>query len=344
MKPKETYFYELLIIDEAAKTDIATVKSLLMALSYSDRLWKKPLVKNATITDSALSISLSASIVPLSKPNEAAFKLLIESANQEKLDTFINALVQHAKKKLLFSSIQVSKDGVAATIVKQVAPLIEETGKIISEYLAKHDTIKGIDWLVESSKELSEAKKLTDELKKVLTAITKEQGVKKASPKATTKKDKPARKVNKTTPRPALKTKTQVSPPKAAEPQEEPIQKTTQVEPQEQKTHEVDVKSIQMPTKAEPEPEPKPAAKKDYSNEAFKMITENELLDELKIAESSSNSFIDLKEFVTDVLVPKGYASGPTFSLARMMSGKGLVEIYDTRDAAGMPVKAVKIQ
>ena len=74
------------------------------------------------------------------------------------------------------------------------------------------------------------------------------------------------------------------------------------------------------------------------------MISEDDLLKELKMAESSSSSFIDLKVFVNEVLVPKGYASGPTFSLARMMSGKGLVSIYDTKDAQGMPTKAVKTQ
>lgn len=338
MKPKETYFYELLIIDEAEKTDITSVKSLLMALSYSDRLWKKPQLKNSTIVDNTLSVSLDASIIQSSKSNEIAFKLLIESSNQMKLETFINSLVQHVKKKLLFSSIQIIKDGVAAAIVKKVEPLIEEADKIINDYLAKHETIKDVDWLVESSKELSEAKKIVESVRKVLAAITNEQGIKNKPLKVANKSSEPKNKTNEI---PTLVLKKDIEAPKNSEIQEE-IKKPTHVEVVEQKPVIIDVKPIEVANEVNSEPER--IVKKDYSSEAFKMITEKELLEELKIAESTSNSFIDLKEFVNQVLAPKGFASGPTFSLARMMSGKGLVEIYDTKDATGMPVKAVKIQ
>lgn len=71
-----------------------------------------------------------------------------------------------------------------------------------------------------------------------------------------------------------------------------------------------------------------------YRVEPYKFITEDELLNELSIAENSINSksylpYVALKGFVTKRLGNKGYSYGPTYSLINILKEKGIVEIFD---------------
>lgn len=85
----------------------------------------------------------------------------------------------------------------------------------------------------------------------------------------------------------------------------------------------------------------------DYS--PFEIITEEELLSELKRAQnsikrSSTMKYVGLKSFVTKVLGSKGYKFGPTYALINILRDKGIVDIYDIEDDYSFwPVKAVKL-
>lgn len=82
----------------------------------------------------------------------------------------------------------------------------------------------------------------------------------------------------------------------------------------------------------------------------FKIISEEELLRELEIAErtfrSNGKSYVGLKGFVTDWLGEKGYSYGPTYSLVNILRDKGLIEIYDDSDDNNnfFPTKRIKIK
>lgn len=76
----------------------------------------------------------------------------------------------------------------------------------------------------------------------------------------------------------------------------------------------------------------------------FDLISESVLLQELKTAQSNeSGKYVDLKAFVTKMLVPKGYALGPTYMVAKNMDEKGLVKIYETKDEKGFSVRAIRV-
>lgn len=79
----------------------------------------------------------------------------------------------------------------------------------------------------------------------------------------------------------------------------------------------------------------------------FEVISEEELLKELEIAEktlvSNNLTYVGLKSFVTKILGNKGYSTGTTYSLVNIMRDKGLVEIYDVQDEnLPFPAKAIR--
>jgi hypothetical protein len=81
---------------------------------------------------------------------------------------------------------------------------------------------------------------------------------------------------------------------------------------------------------------------------SVKIISENELLRELKRAEETlkqrSLTFVGLKSFVTNILGPKGYSFGPIYAQINVLRDKGLIELYDIEDGefSVWPVKAVR--
>lgn len=79
----------------------------------------------------------------------------------------------------------------------------------------------------------------------------------------------------------------------------------------------------------------------------FHIITEEEILQELKKAEDSLKSrnmtFVGLKSFVTNILGSKGYSYGPTYAKINVLKDKELIELYDVEDGYSVwPVKAIK--
>jgi uncharacterized protein with HEPN domain len=75
----------------------------------------------------------------------------------------------------------------------------------------------------------------------------------------------------------------------------------------------------------------------DFDDESpFKIITEEQLLKELEIAEKTLQknnlTYVGLKAFVTKILGNKGYSYGPTYSLVNILRDKGIIDIYDAED------------
>ena len=400
MKTKEIYSYEILIVDESGKAEITCEKSLLMAISYSDKLWNNAVLKPSSIEDKSLEIVLQSQ--KISSNDENAFIITLTSGSFDKIETFRIQLLTHLKKKLGFTTIKVLSDGISSKIALEIYPLIAEAENALRVFIAKyHLKNTGIQWwksvassatikkinsrnkgqttlsqLVDmdisladfedltelsntcisdanfkskwselssirdqvlqndflTNKDFSSTKKTVNELLKFLSQNEqKVNSLKTSTVKSTrTKKTEPKKSILKK----AINKTKKATPKKTQDIQPEPskLEKVTEAV-----VEEIDNKSEVEVAETTPQEKPK-------TNDSFKMITEEDLLKELRLAESSSTSFIDLKAFVNDVLVPKGYASGPTFSLARMMSGKGLVDIYDTKDETGMPIKAVKVQ
>lgn len=73
------------------------------------------------------------------------------------------------------------------------------------------------------------------------------------------------------------------------------------------------------------------------------LITESILLQELKATQNQLNGqYVDFKAFVTKTLEHKGYAVGSSYMVAKNLNEKGIVQIYETKDAKGAFVKAIR--
>ena len=57
---KETFNYELLVIDDTGKSEISTEKQLLQAISYSGKLWNDANITNNQIVDNKTGIIISS--------------------------------------------------------------------------------------------------------------------------------------------------------------------------------------------------------------------------------------------------------------------------------------------
>lgn len=84
------------------------------------------------------------------------------------------------------------------------------------------------------------------------------------------------------------------------------------------------------------------------SQHPFKIITQEELIQELQLAEKTLRDnnlrYVGLKAFVKKILGSKGYSYGPTYSLVNILRDKEMIEIYDVNDeSSSWPVKAVRV-
>ena len=409
---KETFTYEILAIDQSGTSEITTVKSMTMGLSYSEKLWKKPTAKTSSIEDKGLGITLQVTKAgEVDDETEAAFLLKAKSSNIDKADEFRENLLHHLKDKLGFTNIRVLKDSVSEQIAKNIYLNVTEAESALRSTLSKQFLqLHGLNWwdavagkklatevakrknsdnslaayldndimftsfeellnLAEKAalnntinqqlKELEAIKtavsfnnvfgqedqqkveKLTKSLISALEkldgspakAATKKATAKKATPKKTTAKAKPAAK--KATPKPAPQPKVEKAPEPAIE-APIPVQKEEAAAPV--------AEAIPESPKPEPKPEPTPPKREepDLSDDAFMMITENKLLEELQALESVQSGEINIKSFVKEVLARKGYMSGPAYGLAESMKEKGLVNIYETKDDKGFMIKVIK--
>lgn len=84
----------------------------------------------------------------------------------------------------------------------------------------------------------------------------------------------------------------------------------------------------------------------DNSSGMFKIISEEQFLEELKKSEDwakRNSNFVGLKYFVTKILGSKGYAFGPAYSLVNILREKNLVELYEVNDPYSLfPTKAIR--
>lgn len=149
MKAKETFTYELLIVADAGNDEITAVKSLLMGLSYSEKLWKKADVKHHSIEDKQLDVSLQAQKI---ESNETAFILNLSFGNQTKGFDFFTNLIAHLHEKLGFSEVKVLSDGVSDKVAEEAYPLIREVEAAAKSNIQKVNIKNhGLNWWEETA-------------------------------------------------------------------------------------------------------------------------------------------------------------------------------------------------
>lgn len=454
MKTKETYSFEILIIDQSGKSEITNTNSLVMGLSYSEKLWNKPQVKNTSksgsIEDKYLGVQVSVNKAAIPDETNSAFYLTVNCNNIDKGEAFREDLLNHIKEKLGFTNIRLVSDGISEKVSSGIAALILNAENAMRSFLSKYFiNDSGLDWweskapqhvrdkvnqrkekvfsdLIDSDIILTDFYDLTDIIRDILpeedlkskweevvqtrekiqhhniyrssdlekaekiinnllSLLSKKEGkIATGKPKASknTRKAKKAETgtrepsplgMQSSSPVPSGHKKTnriseekkkeeaslvdknvaikeeKSEPPKEvngqAEKKQEPEVRKAQepkpvVQPEPEATIEKEEKKEEAPAPVQEEKKPAPAP----SSNGFSMISETDMLSELKTYESNAAGFVDLKKFVSEVLQPKGYAAGPAFSLARVMEGKGMVQIYDTKDDKGFPVKAIKTQ
>ena len=75
----------------------------------------------------------------------------------------------------------------------------------------------------------------------------------------------------------------------------------------------------------------------EFVGRPFKYITEDQLINELRIATEYQNKnklpFIGLKRFVTKNLYDKGYIPNSTYGIINNLKAKGVIDIYETESA-----------
>ena len=132
MDMKKSFLFELLIADKESNSEVTTVKSLNMGLSYSESLWKDAQITNdgqdAYIEDKSLGITLQARKVEMDVP---AFLLQVKGKDLQTVERFRKPVVTHIKSKLGFTSIKVVKDGVSTALGQQMYPIIKEVEKLL---------------------------------------------------------------------------------------------------------------------------------------------------------------------------------------------------------------------
>ncbi len=423
MKTKETFTYELLIIADSDNDEITAVKSLLMGLSYSEKLWKKAEVKPHSIEDKQLDVALQVQKV---ESNENAFILNLSFGNQVKGFDFFSNLIDHLKEKLGFSDVKILSDGVTDKVAEEAYPLIREVEAAAKSHLQKANIKNhGLNWweemasselknTVQSRKEdlpehlnlvesdfsftnytdlnsfvkeafpsnfysdwqtlanlrakvlnnafltLSDLEETTTLCKSLLNSIHSADSKLGNTLKAGKESSRPV-KASSSVKKEPIKKEPVAAKQNIVEPiaekaivQEKPVQEEKAPQPVAQVKEEVKAPEPVVEIKKEaPAPEPEPIAapepkkvvvEEEDDFDAFKMITEDKLIEELKNYEAGINGFVDLKQFVNEVLGKKGYMTSPTFSLAKSMSNSGKITIYDAKDERGSTVMAVKTQ
>lgn len=410
MKTKENYHFEFLAIDNSGKSEIESTRSMLMGLSYSDKIWENPSLSSTGVDDKDLGIAIKVQKVAVDGKNVNAFSIKVKSTKPQKAESFKTQLVAHLKDKLGFDQCTMLIDETSQKALVEMRPVVTELEDAMRVALGKFLVDKqGASWwknaapanvqrrvkvridkfnishALEANITLTDAQDLTDiiianikdktvndnwlalmELReklsfhfpftnddvqqfKVLTKAIKqtisqlENGIITAvAPVPTKQKNaKPPKAKSKTTAKkkPSVKkaTPTKAKPAIVAE-KPSPTKEEKVVEPKAEEPKAVPQAEEKEIVAAAPAPKPK-VNNNDF---AYNIISEADLLSEIKAAEVHESGFIDLKELVTTVIGPKGYATGPTYSMARNLNDKGILEIYDAKDEKGFTVQAVR--
>lgn len=421
MKTKENYHFEFLAIDNSGKSEIESTRSMLMGLSYSDKIWENPSLSTTGVDDKDLGIAIKVQKVAVDGKNVNAFSIKVKSTKPQKAEEFKTQLVVHLKDKLGFDQCTMLVDETSQKALVEMRPIVTELEDAMRVALGTFLVDKlGANWwknaapanvqrrikvridkfnishALDANITLTDAQDLTDiiianikdktvndnwlalmELREKLSFhfpftnsdVQKFKGLTKSLKQTISQLE--SGKVAAVAPTPAKKTssKPKSTKPKAkATSKKKPTEKkaikkssgpaiiaekTTPIESAKVIEQNVDTPKIVAPKIEEPKtekevvaetptPAPKPKPKVNTNDFAYNIISEADLLSEIKAAEVHESGFIDLKELVTTVIGPKGYATGPTYSMARNMNEKGILEIYDAKDEKGFTIQAVR--
>lgn len=383
-------------MDQSGKSEITTVKSLVMGISYSEKLWKNPLISadESTIEDKEAGVKLHVSKWSTSL-NQSASTFIVSATSNDfgLLEAFREKLVAHALQKLGFGTTRVLSDSISENISLDILTLLKKVEYAAASYVEKSLIQKeGLEWRGTnghtgnpnrlSFSELSNAIKtknvvsasfknkweeLTSLREKVLgnnafngqqyvsaervaNDLLKELG---NSP-VSVEQNRMQQEVQQISVPPANslnETKFVAPTPEPVQPVAQQLQEVPQVVNNVLDVKQAEQKVVEQrapePVQAyvAPEPQRQPVEQAPIGNEGnFDLISESVLLQELKTAQSNEGGkYVDLKAFVTKMLVPKGYALGPTYMVAKNMDEKGLVKIYETKDEKGFSVRAIRL-
>jgi len=398
--------FEVLIVDQSGKSEITTVKSLVMGISYSEKLWKNPLISadESTIEDKEAGVVLHATKWDSSlNQGFSAFVVSATSNDFGLLEAFRDKLIAHLVQKLGFGTTRVLSDSISESISLDILTLLKKveyaTVSSVEKTLIQKE---GLEWRGTNGQtgspsrlsfsELSNAIKTKNVVnlsfknrweefsalrEKVLgnhsfsgqeyvsaellaNDLLKELG----SAPVSLEQSRVPQEVQQISVPPA----TSFNETKFVEPKTEPkpVAQVEEIPPivhnvAEEKQPElkaVEEKQPELKTPVQKEPEPvqayatpvaepqrQPVEQAPIGNEGnFDLISESVLLQELKTAQQNEGGkYVDLKAFVTKMLVPKGYGLGPTYMVAKNMDEKGLVKIYETKDEKGFSVRAIRV-
>ncbi len=380
MKSKDNSILEFLALADASQSDISSVRSMLMGISYSDKIWQNPTITESSVTDKDLGLEVHIEKEDLGiGVSSAAFKVTIKGADTDKVQDFESKLVHHIQEKLGFPKCSVlvheSSDKIAAEIQPIILGLENKLRTALGTYFLKtvgvewwkdtasknvKEKVDGrsgllqVDALLNANLTLTDAydlgelldatehKEFSAEWKNVLNLKAKldfqypftnddlssakslAKSIASIISQLSSGKFKSVEKAEK----PVVEEKAVVA--------SEPV-KTESVK-------EVETVKVETPKKVEPVKKAEPTKKEVVKDDdfGFKIISEKELLKEINEAIESASGDLNLRDFVKEVAGSKGYAKGPTYSLAKGMIEKGILEIYEGKDESGLAVEAVK--
>ena len=350
--------YEVLISDQSGSTEIASVKSLAMGLSYSDKLWKEVELKDqASISDNQLGISLH-----LTKVGDA-FLIKVTGKDIASLAAFRKPLATHVFDRLKFTNINLIKDEVVQFLENTLYPQIKNVESALKGVLSiKMVQEYGVNWWESMLPKELEVKKDTfankglyvlsfDEL--TILFLEKDISSKVFKTNDVAKKWKNLFDIQQKLVNAEAFTSKEVEEVKiltddlqtliSGQVSKTTLEiKRTEVNNVEVKKEQSKVETVEKEVKVSVKETPKAEEKSKPKNDMSEFISEQELIKELKIAESKDTSFVNLKMFVMEDLVNKGYAFGPAYSLSKNLDENGKVEIYDAKDENGAMIKAIR--
>lgn len=147
---KESFCFEVLIIDPDGKSEIQSPNSLLHGLLSTDKLWsdaKQGKEKDAiTIKDNEILVKIKPSSV-LDDIIESAFMIQIKSSDFGRIEKFRYPFLIHLRNRLNFTHIRLLTDDVSTKISNDLYPIVNELENSLRRYISKFFTQKiGVDW------------------------------------------------------------------------------------------------------------------------------------------------------------------------------------------------------
>jgi hypothetical protein len=371
MEAKENTILEFLALADINQSDISSVRSMILGISYSDKIWKTPNISDNSVVDNDLKFEVQIEKENLGTDDATvAFKVTINNKGNEDIHAFQNKLVQHIQEKLGFSKCSVLVHESSDKVAKTIQPLLLELEIGMRSALGNHFVkTNGINWWNEIASEnlkqkidkRSESLQLNNLMSANLT-LTDSHDLGELL-RATDFDSYTAEWDNAID----LKNKLEFQYPFTQKDLSDSKELTKRLKNiisdlksgkaiATALTKEVpEIKQKEIKKSIEEEKEiPNPiveAAKKEIEtpktkddNFSFNIITEEQLLSELQSVPKLESGYVNLKDFVNNIIKPKGFVTGPTYSLAKNMDKKGLVELHEIKDEQGLIVQGIRIK